>query len=272
MSAEAVPAAPKVTELALDWQQMEQINFDPTQLKDTVHLWVLDLEQLDIKALSNSATKTELARAARIRDLEKRQLYLGGRVGLRYLLCRYSGLDDANLKIGYGDRGKPRLENTLAAGEISFNYTLSKDKVLYSITMDRQLGVDLETFPRRVNAVLMSKSKLATAEREAWEQLPKCEKQNAMLSCWTRKEAYGKVTGVGIRYYLNQAVLFTALQQPWFQTTRVGMFENSDQTNMSNLFEGVQIALPFNGVASLMYERQHATESRLSILAGHLKL
>ncbi len=272
MSAETAPAVDAVAELALHWRQRDQVDFDLTKLKDTVHLWVYDLEQLDLVALSSRATKSELARAERIRDSGKRQLYLGGRVGLRYLLCRYSGLDDASLKIGYGDRGKPRLENTTASGEICFNYTLSKDKVLYSVTLDRQLGVDLETFPRRVSAERMSKSKLATAEQHAWAQLPEREKQNAMLSCWTRKEAYGKVTGVGIRYYLNQAVLFTALQQPWFQTTRVGMFETSNQANIPNLFEGVQIALPFNGVASLMYERSHVKESRLSILAGHLKL
>ena len=272
MSVEAASAVETVAELALNWQQIDQMNFDLKQLKNTVHLWVLDLSQLNLKALSDRATKAEQARAERIRDPGKRQLYLGGRIGLRHLLCCYSGLDQTSLQIGYGDRGKPRLENTPVPGEICFNYTLSKDKVLYSVTMDRQLGVDLETFPRQVNAESMSRRKLSVAEQAAWAELPECEKQNAMLSCWTRKEAYGKVTGVGIRYYLSQAVLFTALQQPWFQTTRVGMFENSDQTNMPDLFEGVQIALPFNGVASLMYERKHVKESRLSISASHLKL
>ena len=77
-----------------------------------------------------------------------------------------------------------------------------------------------------------------------------------MLACWTRKEAYGKVLGVGIRYAMNRVNLFTGLHQDRWRTKVSGLFANETSGETSGeireLF-GVQLGLPVAGVASLMY-------------------
>ncbi len=273
MSADfSVDSTKAVSELKLDWRQDPGIVTHPDSLQNSIHLWTFDLDALDLETLSQRATVMEKSRAARILNTEKRLLYLGGRVGLRLLLSRYTGLEPHDLRIGYGHRGKPRLENCPYPQELTFNYTLSGDKVLYAISADRQLGVDLEKLPRKISDALMARSKLAFPEQEAWNAVPEEQKGPAMLSCWTRKEAYGKVLGVGIRYFMQQVVLFTDLQNPLFEAPRAGLFETTSHSSMPELLQGVQIALPFNGVATLMYGRHLESEPAPSLSAACLKI
>ncbi|MBX2868354.1 MAG: 4'-phosphopantetheinyl transferase superfamily protein [Acidiferrobacterales bacterium] len=268
----AVDNTKAVSELALEWHQNNANTIDFNSLQGSIHLWILDLSDTDLETLSQRATALEVGRASRITDKQKRLLYLGGRVGLRSLLSRYTGLHSHALNFGYGHRGKPRLENCPHDQEITFNYTLSGDKVLYAFSVDCQLGVDLEQVPRKVNAEAMARSKLALLERETWKKVPKEEKESAMLSCWTRKEAYGKVLGVGIRYFMREVVLFTELQCPWFQVSKTGLFNTTSHSSMPELLQGVQIGLPFSGVATLMYGRDHLYEPTPQLLATCLKI
>ena len=74
-----------------------------------------------------------------------------------------------------------------------------------------------------------------------------------MLCCWTRKEAFGKTLGVGIRYNLGAVTLFYDLGNSRFQTPVHGLFGNTDTDGMPTQLEGIQLTLPFPAVASLMY-------------------
>ncbi len=240
-----------VATLPLEWVPTIDLS---TLEHDKIHLWALDLSRCDIEAGEKHLAQAEVSRAQRILDREKRRLYLGGRIGLRILLSQYTGLDPLELGFGYGSRGKPVLANHLPGGEITFNYTLSKDKVLYAIARDRQIGVDMETLPRVINTKAMAERKLTDRERRAWEALPTVFGNDGMLCCWTRKEAYGKAIGVGIRYQLNAVNLFSQLASWRWQTPLAGVFPSSSTESMPKRLHGVQLQLPFNAVASLTYE------------------
>ena len=108
-----------------------------------------------------------------------------------------------------------------------------------------------------------------------------------MLACWTRKEAYGKTLGVGIRYYLNRVALCTELDSPTWRCAVGGLFDdgndgksnsNSDGDSTSNrdsddnvgsnidrvrVLHGVQIAPPFAGVGALMYDGDALDDAQL---------
>lgn len=261
-----------ISTLSFDWNFRGVTAAVPQLRRDSIHLWTLDLAAVHSDSFVGCFAPEDRARAARILDAEKRSLYLGGRAGIRALLSRYTDTDPSELKFGYGSRGKPELLDGSGRTSPSFNYTLSRDKVLYAISLDRQLGIDMEVLPRAINTDLMAKRKLTDAERRSWQGLPLELRNDSMLCCWTRKEAYGKAIGVGIRFRLGQVNLFDRLDQYYWQTNLDGLFEHTDCQNMPELLEGVQLGLPFNAVASLMYEKENSRSDRPEILAMQLNL
>ena len=235
-----------------------------------IHLWVVGLEPIQPATRMALLTAPELARAERYIDRAQRARYLGGRIGLRRLLRAYSGIANDDLRFGYGTRGKPSLRNQLPGGELCFNYTLSGNRALYAVAWNRQVGIDLETWPRKINAALLAKRKLAAVERRAWHTVPAQWRDRAMLACWTRKEAYGKALGVGIRYRINQAPVFVEIDSPTWQCRVSGLFGAQPEQRPGNpelrpepgpeprpdprILHGIQLALPFPGVAALVYD------------------
>ena len=183
---------------------------------------------------------------------------LGGRAGLRHLLCAYSGLDNAALRLGRGHRGKPRLLNRLPGDhggdggrELCFNYSLSGGWALYAFAWNRALGIDLETWPRANNTAGLARRVLSAAELKAWRKLPAPAAAAAMLACWTRKEAYGKALGVGIRYHMRRAEVFADAGPRW-QCAVAGLFPGSVADTQARVLHGVQLATPFPGIAALV--------------------
>ena len=172
-----------------------------------IHLWMVSLGGMVSETPSenrsstiafgshfaNILTQAEHQRGQRMLNHVQRKHYLGGRIGLRILLSAYARIAHSALRFGYGSRGKPRLLNTIADGELAFNYTLSGGHALYAFAWNRQLGVDLEVFPRTIASARLAKRILSKAEQATWNTIGKQQRDHAMLACWTRKEAYGKV-------------------------------------------------------------------------------
>ena len=88
-----------------------------------------------------------------------------------------------------------------------------------------------------------------------------------MLACWTRKEAYGKVLGVGIRYTMNQAPLFLELHRDQWTACVAGLFGN-EQHEIQQV-SGIQLELPFPAVASLMYAVDDQDKSNVPQLSAY---
>ncbi len=219
-----------------------------------IHLWAVDLAALQAPAHRALLTAPELARAGRYRNRAQRAMYLGGRVGLRLLLEACTGIANHHLRFAHGARGKPSLANQLPSGELCFNYTLSGGRALYALAWNRQVGVDMETWPRKINAARLARRKLAAVEQHAWRAVPAALRDYAMLACWTRKEAYGKALGVGIRYTINQAPLFTAIHSPAWRCGVTGLFDARHRERDDRVLHGLQLALPFPGIAALVHD------------------
>lgn len=237
------------------WIELTQKQEVPVLEPGAIHAVVLDLATVCEAEMQRVLDDSDRLRSERIREPRKRRLYLGGRFGLKRLLSWYTGIPTDQLRFGYGDRGKPALLNSVERGVIEFNYTLSGDKVLYAFARDIPLGVDMEVLPRKMNAAYMAKTRLTRDEREAWLALPEATRNDAMLCCWTRKEAYGKALGVGIRFRLGEVSLFRRLDNPCWHTARTGLFETTNSTGMPDLLQGVQLSMPFAAVASIMAGR-----------------
>jgi 4'-phosphopantetheinyl transferase len=220
--------------------------------QNDLHLWIVDVPGLEKSGHFRLLTKSERDRSTKILDQDKRLLYLGGRVGLRLLLSGYTQLNNSSLEFGIGEKGKPKLLNTLEEGKLMFNYTVSSRYALYGFAWNRELGVDLETIPRNVDGEAMARRTLTDLEQQSWKTIQEDQKNNAMLACWTRKEAYGKALGVGIRYAMNQVPLFVDLHRDEWETEVRGLFDGEQARNQDRL-KGIQLGLPVPGVAAVMF-------------------
>lgn len=223
--------------------------------KNQIHLWLVPLSQLHVsfsEGICQGLSKREWLRARKILNIEKRRLYCGGRIALRILLEGYTGIHRDALKFQYGERGKPTLNANLDDGNLEFNYTVSSGYALLGFSWNDPIGVDLEVYPRRINGDNFSNRILGVQERKAWDLIDDQQRNNAMLACWTRKEAYGKLMGVGIRYAMNKAELFIGLESDSWVSTVDGLFE-TDKTLERDQVAGVQIGLPIEGAAAVMY-------------------
>lgn len=233
----------------LDWTPASR----PCVLEhDQLHLWLIATSDLSTSGAIAGCplSEAEARRAARIADPGKRRLYANGRLGLRMLLEGYTGIPSEKIRLAFGTRGKPGLSEE--QGSLKFNYSVSCAYALYAFSRIRELGVDLEIHPRKINWKGLSGRILSDQELSGWNRVPHGKRNAAMMACWTRKEAYGKLLGVGIRYHMNQASLFLDPRRDSWCSPVAGLFESVCGPTQSRV-HGIQIGLPVAGTAALMY-------------------
>ena len=249
-----VAATPPVAELPLDWTPSNE-----TRLlgENEIHLWFLDATGLK-SALGDDGilgflNPREVDRSQRILAEDKRELYIAGRAGLRILLGQYAATAPLDIEFAYGERGKPSMPDQGPGAGIEFNYSVSSGYAIYAFARNITLGIDLEIFPRDIEVGLFARRILGPVELRTWKRFNEAQANAAMLACWTRKEAYGKPLGVGIRYNMYQAELFTETRSPRWSAPVTGLFEEAGG-HYSSEVQGTQLSLPVAGAATLMYD------------------
>ena len=94
---------------------------------------------------------------------------------------------------GYGRNGKPYFKDY----PIQFNLSHSGEYVLCGVS-DQEIGVDIQEI-RNANKVSLAKRFFSEGECMALERCESDKERSQMFfRMWTRKEAYGKLTGEGI--------------------------------------------------------------------------
>jgi 4'-phosphopantetheinyl transferase len=163
-------------------------------------LWLLELDR-HVAAATRLADVLDAAEAARrdafvhVGDADR---YAVAHVGLRVLLGRWVGVEPGALEFerrpaGGGPHGKPALRG---GGELCFSLAHAGRVALYALA-SVEVGVDVE--PRRPIAELEGIAEsLHARERAALAALPPDERADALLCCWTRKEALLKARGLGL--------------------------------------------------------------------------
>lgn len=107
-----------------------------------------------------------------------------------------------DLKFYYGRNGKPYLQDY----PFYFNLSHSGEYVFCAIS-DREVGVDIQQF-RQVDEVRLTRRFFSEEEQKALERCFNREEQRKLFyRLWTRKEAYGKLTGEGIVASMGRSVL-----------------------------------------------------------------
>ena len=243
LKTEVVPTEPVLGFVPSNWQARTHC---PELQDNEVHVWSadLDLDDWEIKSLRAVLSEREQARADRFKFDKHRRRYIASRGRMRELLGNYSGIRAENLAFQYGERGKPSLPEKINGVELKFNSTDSDEKALFAFAWEHELGIDLECIPREVEHDDLADRYFAPEEAEALKTFPEDKRQEAFLACWTRKEAFGKIEGIGIRYPLDSVCLCENLANPLYRVS-------SDQSIAGREWYLHQFQPGFDGVGTL---------------------
>ena len=165
-----------------------------------MHVWCATLNHIEADYIS-MLSPDELNRARRFRFERERRRFVIGRGSLRIILGRYLNLPAEKLEFRVGTFGKPALMTDPA---LRFNLAHSGDLVLYAVTHDRELGIDLEEIHPVANIQQLADQFFSPLERAELAAFPEDRKLDAFFSGWIRKEAYLKARGDGLGYPLDQ--------------------------------------------------------------------
>jgi 4'-phosphopantetheinyl transferase len=131
---------------------------------------------------------------------------------LRAILGRYLGSDPRRLRFHSNHYGKPSLAEP--AGWLRFNLSHSGGLALVAVTLDHELGVDVEQVRADLAGLSIAEQFFSPAEVATLRALPEPDRLQAFFNCWTRKEAFVKARGEGLSFPLKRFDVSLAPGEP----------------------------------------------------------
>ena len=172
-----------------------------------IHVWSLSFSDAvpDLTSLHQLLSDDERTRAARfISDIDRTRFTVARGV-LRQLLSAYTGHPARSIELVYGLHGRPAVTAS-QAHDINFNLSHSGKHALFALTGEGEVGIDIERIRPHSPAYRLRLARRFFSEMEfsAIEGLSASCAEQAFFACWTRKEAYIKVHGLGLSLPLSQ--------------------------------------------------------------------
>ena len=163
-----------------------------------VDLWRVDLDR--DPATSHSFLQLlsieERERAGRFVFEKDRGRFIVCRAALRTILGGSMHIAPGQIRISANRYGKPYLSDP--EGGIRFNVSHSHGLAVIAVTLDREIGVDLEFVDRDFDISSIPSSLYTPSGLSRFRSLPPDLQVEEFFSAWTRKEAVLKATGDGL--------------------------------------------------------------------------
>lgn len=167
-----------------------------------LHVWAVphDLTITRLQWLETHLSAEDRERMQQRRYGAARTAFLATRGALRCLLGQYLGLSPATIELCYGPSGKPQLAASHGSLHISVAHTSGLSLLAFGPTV---VGVDLERSRALPALERLLLRWFSTTEQAMIAELPPTQRHVAFYSGWTRKEAYAKAEGRGLRLPLR---------------------------------------------------------------------
>jgi len=167
------------------------------QIPSVAHcqLWRVDLDVAPGPEASACLSDEEWERAHRFVFARDRHRFVAAHSALRGVLSAHTGIPGAFLDFAHGAFGKPRL---VEPAGVRFNLSHSQSVGLIAISMDSEVGIDVELLRHMPDAEALAANHFTIVEQTALKNVSPDERDRAFLRCWTRKEACLKATGLGL--------------------------------------------------------------------------
>jgi 4'-phosphopantetheinyl transferase len=167
----------------------------------SIHIWTIALDEAPkmVPSLVEILSGDERVRAARFRTTELRVRFVVAHGALRTILSVYLGITPGAVRFDATEAGKPYVPG---AG-LTFNLSRSEGLALCAITVAGQVGVDIERLRPVDDEDDIVHRYFAPGEMRQYEAVRSPERTAAFFSTWTRKEAFVKALGTGLRRELS---------------------------------------------------------------------
>ena len=164
----------------------------------------LDVPAAQAHALTEVLSADEWERAHRFVIERDRRRFIVCRGVLRSILGRYLGAVPSSLRFRYSPHGKPALSSVSGEHPLRFSVSHAEDTALYGVTLQRGIGVDIESVRAEFAGDDIAERVFSRREILALRTLSPADRPQAFFRCWTRKEAYIKARGEGFSLPLSR--------------------------------------------------------------------
>jgi 4'-phosphopantetheinyl transferase len=176
--------------------------------RSDVHLWLTAPERVMESGLIGSydalMTAEERARQQRFHFEKDRRDCLITRALVRTTLSRYAPVPPAAWAFGQNQYGRPHLMPGQCGPDLRFNLSHTQGLIACAVTLDRDIGVDVEYMPRPRSVVEVADRYFSASEVRALRALPAGRQPERFFQYWTLKESYIKARGMGLALPLEQ--------------------------------------------------------------------
>jgi 4'-phosphopantetheinyl transferase len=172
---------------------------------DEIHVWKCKLEVDHVERIRfwSSLSCEEKLRAVRFRRVVDRNRFVVTHGRLREILGFYAELAPYEIVLLSEENGKPVLGSALRAKRVDFNITHSGDVALFAFGRHRNIGIDVEKIEEGLGIQSIAETCLSISEQALLSNLSSKDRATGFFNCWTRKEAYLKARGDGLRLALS---------------------------------------------------------------------
>lgn len=189
---------------------------EPHLPSNEVHVWLADLtlpfEQME--GYWQILSEAERRRAERYYFEEDRKHFVAARGHLRSVLGRYLNVEPSQVQFSVSGTGKPVLMREFDHDQLRFNLSHSHGLAALAVTCGRRIGVDLERIRPGPAEAGIAERFFCAREAATLQALPSERKRDAFFTCWTRKEAFLKASGLGLSLPLSHFEVALALEEP----------------------------------------------------------
>ncbi len=161
-----------------------------------VYIWEGSLDAPDSVTAAARAllSDRETARADRFAYDRHRRRYTLAQAHLRRVLSQLTGPAPQGIRFHFGKHGKPFLPEGPA-----FNQSHSEDRIMIAVASEGRVGVDIEEIRPVKYLLALADKNFATDEAARLHAAPEAERLTLFFRLWTRKEAFLKALGFGLR-------------------------------------------------------------------------
>jgi 4'-phosphopantetheinyl transferase len=191
--------------------------------QDTIDVWIArtDFSEDVLKQWLYVLDDEERARQGRYQFASLSCRFAARRVFLRRVLARYLEIAPEQIRLRFGQKGKPFLDHST---DLEFSLAHTQSTTAIAVARERKVGIDLETLCTDVDFELIAKAYFSTAEAEivcsGGPQLA-----DIFFRCWTAKESFLKAIGTGLTVPL---ISFEVRTEPEGRTDRLTIKTHSD--------------------------------------------
>jgi len=139
----------------------------------------------------------------RLHSPGSRRLFQESHSLVRRALSRYSNIPPGKWRYVKNAHGKPRIDPKLGSVPLSFSLSHTKGLAVVAVTAGADVGVDVESMDRRVDAAKISGRFFSTEESALLHKCKPGRLREHFFRYWTLKECYIKARGLGLSLPLD---------------------------------------------------------------------